>query len=274
VPIQSKDPLINIVESSYLQRAIEIFSFGIPLYWMVGMDASAASFFTYIALLICYTIGLKMMFSILAQCFPKKANVQGVGTFLVLLMTLFGGFIVCPNAYVVNKADGRIFFPLNYKLTRYSHRNRIPAYYIWIYWVNPMSWALQGLVSNEFMSDKYEDGEDFLAIRGFQVGRQWIGYSFLFMIPYTILSTVVLGFVLNYVRIEPERQDVKSKSKVSIGATSKTEGESFNLPFPPVDLTFDKLVYEVDSSTTNEKLKLLNEVSGAFIAGRMCALMG
>ena len=41
-----------------------------------------------------------------------------------------------------------------------------------------------------------------------------------------------------------------------------------------VDLSFDKLVYEVDASTTNEKLRLLNEVSGVFKAGRMCALMG
>lgn len=65
---------------------------------MVGLDASAASFFTYIALLICYTTGVKMMFSILAQSLPKKATVQGIGTFIVLLMTLFGGFIVQPIA--------------------------------------------------------------------------------------------------------------------------------------------------------------------------------
>jgi len=37
-----------------------------------------------------------MMFSILAQTIQKKAGVQGVGTFVVLLMTLFGGFIVNP----------------------------------------------------------------------------------------------------------------------------------------------------------------------------------
>jgi len=65
---------------------------------MVGLHASAASFFTYLALLICYTIGLKMMFGVLAQTLPKKATVQGVGTFIVLLLSLFGGFIVYPDA--------------------------------------------------------------------------------------------------------------------------------------------------------------------------------
>jgi hypothetical protein len=64
---------------------------------MVGLAPYADSFFMYLALLICYTIGLKMMFGILAQTLPKKANVQGVGTFLVLLLTLFGGFIVFPD---------------------------------------------------------------------------------------------------------------------------------------------------------------------------------
>lgn len=103
--------------STFPQRTIEIVSFGIPLYWMVGLDPTAASFFTYLALLICYTIGMKLMFSILAQTLPKKANVQGTGTFLVLLMTLFSGFIIYPVS--------------------------IPNYYYWIYYSNPMAWALQ-----------------------------------------------------------------------------------------------------------------------------------
>lgn len=75
-------------------------SFGIPLYWMVGLVTSAKAFFTYLALLILYTVGLKMMFGILAQTLPKKANVQGVGTFLVLLLSLFGGFMVYPDVRI------------------------------------------------------------------------------------------------------------------------------------------------------------------------------
>jgi len=67
---------------------------------MVGLDLSAGSFFTYLSLLICYTTGVKMMFSILAQILPKKATVQGIGTFIVLLLTLFSGFIVYPDSYV------------------------------------------------------------------------------------------------------------------------------------------------------------------------------
>ena len=57
----------------------------------------ASAFLTYIALLVCYTVAMNMMFGILAYMLPKKADVQGIGTFLVLLSTLFGGFIVSPN---------------------------------------------------------------------------------------------------------------------------------------------------------------------------------
>ena len=101
------------------QRTIEIVSFGIPLYWMVGLAPYADSFLMYLALLICYTIGLKMMFGILAQTLPKKANVQGVGTFLVLLLTLFGGFIVFPD--VSGKKNK--FVQIKNGFLRYSHRS-------------------------------------------------------------------------------------------------------------------------------------------------------
>jgi hypothetical protein len=137
-----------------------------------------------------------------------------------------------------------------------------------------MAWALQGLASNEFMSGKYVNGEPFLATRGFKVGRQWIGYSFLYMIPFSLACTIVLGFILKYVRIEPDKQHMKKKPKVSMGSAGENVKDDFNLPFTPVDLTFHQLVYEVDASTSNDKLRLLNEVSGAFKAGRMCALMG
>lgn len=138
-----------------------------------------------------------------------------------------------------------------------------------------MAWALQGLVSIEFTAGKYDEiGDIFLTSRGFQAGREWIGYSFLFMIPFTLACTISLGVILRKVRIEPEKQHVRKIKPISMGASGETSSNDFNNPFTPVDLTFCKVVYEVDASTNNEKLRLLNEVSGVFAAGRMCALMG
>lgn len=232
--------------STIPQRTLEIVSFGIPLYWMVGLDPSAGSFFLYLLLLIAYTTGLKMMFSILAQTLPKKANVQSVGTFFVLIFTLFGGFIVFPDS--------------------------IPGFYSWLYWINPFAWALQGLASIEFTSSKYDSVGAWrltlLASRGFQTDRAFIGYTFAYLIPFTLLSTVVLGFVLRKVRIEPERATNRKVKQVAIGALPEKQSTDLNLPFTPVDLTFNKLVYEVLASTGGDKIRLLNEISGSFRAGR------
>lgn len=145
-----------------------------------------------------------------------------------------------------------------------------------------MAWCLQGLASNEFTSEKYNfdaggetAGDVFLNVRGFQTGPEWISYSFAYMIPYMLVCTGLLGLILSRVLIEPERFHVKESKKISIGkATEAQEGESFNLPFTPVELTFDNLVYEVKASTSGDTLRLLNEVSGVFKPGRMCALMG
>lgn len=200
-----------------------------------------------------------MLYGVLALTLPKKANVQGIGTFFYLILTLTSGFIVYPVA--------------------------IPSYWKWLYWANPMAWTIQGMASNQFYSSKFAEyycvinGHTFTLSesaledpRGFQSdgGRVWIGFSFAFLLPYVLVFGVVTWLALKYVRIEPDRQHVKEQ--VNIGEAKKCD--EFSIPFTPVDLSFDNLVYEVTASTSKDKLRLLNEVSGVFRAGRLCALMG
>jgi len=124
-----------------------------------------------------------------------------------------------------------------------------------------------------------------LTSRGFPASNAWIGYAFVFMIPYLFLCAGILSIVAQYVRIEPSRNTVDRSSRkkteddasgtADTGAGNSTDNKSdFNLPFTPVDLTFENLVYEVKSSNGKDTIRLLNSVSGAFTAGRMCALMG
>lgn len=253
--------------STLPMRAIEVVAFGIPLYWMVGLDRTARSFFLYIAVVVAFSFGLKMLYGIIAQLFPNKNNVLSFGTFLVLLFFLFSGFIVYPDT--------------------------IPGYYEWLYWINPLSWAFRALLIIEFRSDKYQPfnytsangttvqvpsiGFGALESRGFPTGNEWIGYAFAFLIPYAFLCCGVMSFVLHYVRIQPTKNAAERRKKKDTeeendeGDNSKSD---FNLPFTPVDLTFENLCYEVHASTGDEMLRLLNNVNGAFRAGRMCALMG
>ena len=121
--------------------AMEIVAFGLPFYFIAGLAYEARAFFVYLAILVgryiitlllllfcvrhsnpsciflAYKFAVKMLYGVLAQTLPKKANVQGIGTFFYLLLTLTSGFIVYPVA--------------------------LPKYWDWLFWANPMAWAMQ-----------------------------------------------------------------------------------------------------------------------------------
>lgn len=241
--------------SFFRQRLIEILSFGIPLYFLIGLDLSARSFFLYLLMLLLYTISIKMFYSILAMALPSYQSVQLTALFMATVMILTSGFIVYPNA--------------------------IPPYFVWVMWINPCYWAFQGFLSIEFTSNKYSALNECLMDEfgktvediifddyGFQKGDEWIGYAFLFLAGLSLLSTIDLVLVAKYVRF----QVLKKKEK---DVVESLEGpKEFDATCPQVNLTFENICYDVKSSTTNETLRLLNDVSGAMMAGRMCALMG
>jgi hypothetical protein len=68
----------------------------------------------FLAILVAYKFALKMIYGLLAQTLPKKANVQGVGTFIYLICALTSGFVIYPLA--------------------------IPSYLHWLFWINPSEW--------------------------------------------------------------------------------------------------------------------------------------
>lgn len=83
--------------------AMEIMAFGLPFYFISGLAYEARAFFVFLAILIgaflsinnsinldflilcfyitatAYKFALKMLYGVLAQVCPKKANVQGLG---------------------------------------------------------------------------------------------------------------------------------------------------------------------------------------------------
>jgi len=148
-----------------------------------------------------------------------------------------------------------------------------------------MGWAMQLLLSNEYTSSKYEStvdgdpnetiGDYELERMGFQTGKEWIGYSFAFLILFAILSGVVTALCLDFYRV---KKRVQVETKEDIGSTNinidEATTEVARLPFTPVNLTFEDITYEVKASTSDETLRLLNGVSGSFMSGRMVALMG
>ena len=239
------------------QMLLDVLLFGVFVYWMVGFVHSAAGFLIYLALFFSFNFAMGQLFGVLAAAAPNKSVVMAGGAFILLLNTLFCGYIVAPTV--------------------------IPPYWIWIYWTIPLSWVYRALLLNEFLSDDpaYADGvgEEVLATYGMLkpngdgFTREWVGYCFAYLIPFLMLCMATAAACLAFLRMEPKPVAMS----IGNGNTEEEDDDDdleLDKAFIPVDLSFQNLSYEVKASTGSEKLHLLSDVSGIFSAGRMCALMG
>jgi len=248
--------------SSIPQMMIDVLLFGTFVYWLVGFVASAKGFILYLTLFFSFNFTCGQMFGVLVSIAPNKSAVQAGGAFLLLLNVLFCGYIVAPSV--------------------------IPSYYIWIYWLVPLSWVYRALLLNEFLSDDYPDGEgeEILKANGIlytsgagqeheEFTREWIVYCFIYLIIFVILCMLSSAACLHYRRMEhkPKRSMEKPNFEGKEVDSTLGKGQVENV-FVPVTLSFRDLSYVVKASTGTESLSLLKDVCGIFEKGRMCALMG
>ena len=95
------------------------------------------------------------------------------------------------------------------------------------------------------------------------------------MVLYFLLCCVLTAVGFTYVRNTGEVSSPKHKE--NDGEEFDDQGTlsiSMSIPFKPLTLSFRDLCYEVNASTSKQKLMLLKNVNGIFRPGRMCALMG
>jgi ABC-2 type transporter len=228
-------------------------TFATIMYYQIGLAGRVEpiNFFTYLAILVTFAILMNTQLSLFAS-FASGAQVQVYSSVTLLAMMLFGGFIIPPDA--------------------------IPAYYLWIYWWNPFAWAYRALVVNEFYSDRWDDPTQILDDNGFVdptgtvYGSDWVGLSFLFMVPYLLFCCFLSAVGLTYVRSNARNTTEIAPNQSKVEKNNQSP-ERVEIPFKPVTLSFHDICYEVTASTTNEQLLLLKKVNGIFRPGQMCALM-
>jgi ABC-type Mn2+/Zn2+ transport system ATPase subunit len=240
---------------------MDCINFGVILYFMVGLAPGVGYFFTFMGIVFVFNILMNEFLFFFATFATAKASVQVAAACMVFFFMLFCGFIIAPNT--------------------------IPTYYVWIYWYNPLSWAYRALVVNEFTSTKYteEEGQQDLRNLGFvdssgqTFGRVWITWGFVFMLGHILLTVLGSAVILNYVRVAGQsppsiEDDEDNVTDAAQGSNAAGTEEDADVPFKPITLSFENVCYDVKASTSNEDLRLLNNINGFFKAGRMCALMG
>lgn len=236
------------------QIIVDTLMFGILLYYTVGLAGreELANLFVYLAVLFSFAVLMAQQLSVFAS-FATASGTQAYSACVILLMMLFGGFIVAPAS--------------------------IPDYYSFLYWLNPFAWMFRSLVVLEFRSDRWDDPESILRSLGFitpngaAFGSEWIAYGFYFMIPYFLLCCFLTG-----VGLSSRGGDSVSAAPRPIAKPIESEADTqegdVDIPFTPVTLSFHGISYEVPASTKSESLKLLENVNGVFRPSRLCCLMG
>lgn len=236
--------------SNFPQAVADVVLFGTILYYMVGLAGrqEMGNFLIYLCILIMFSLVMQQQLAVFAAV-CSASGLQIYSSIILLLLILFGGFIVAPEA--------------------------IPHYWTWVYWWNPFAWAYRALVINEFRSERWPDPEATLARVGFSRESEegWVWLAFLYLGLYFVFCCFLTALGLTFVR-----QDKKGRSGSELSSARKTDDTTdesqISIPFKAVDLTFKDICYDVAASTGKGTLRLLNNVNGIFKAGRMCALMG
>ncbi|KAG0695683.1 ABC-2 type transporter-domain-containing protein [Suillus ampliporus] len=98
--------------------------FAVILYFLVGLQRSAAQFFIFYLFIVLMSQTMKSFFRAIAASFKTCAGAMAVSGISVLLISLYGGYTVpWPTA---------------------------PKGLRWIMWLNPLWWGFGGLIVNEF----------------------------------------------------------------------------------------------------------------------------
>ncbi|KAJ0704849.1 putative ABC-type sulfate transporter [Helianthus annuus] len=245
-------------------------------YYTIGFAPSASRFFKQ---LLAY-IGLHQMalslFRFISALGRTQVVASALGTFSLLLVFVLGGFIVA--------------------------KDDIQPWMIWGYYISPMMYAQNAIAINEFLDDRGSKpnpdtriseptvGKVLLRARGMFTSEYmfWVcvvalfGFSLLFTLFFVLALTYLnpLGDTKTVVPTEDEHNQKHPQTETEM-TTSSSKKKGMVLPFKPLSLAFDHVNYYVDmpaemraQGIEDDRLQLLEDVSGAFRPGVLTALVG
>uniref|UniRef100_H3H0C6 AAA+ ATPase domain-containing protein n=1 Tax=Phytophthora ramorum TaxID=164328 RepID=H3H0C6_PHYRM len=167
----------------------------------------------------------------------------------------------------------------------------IPNYSIWMYWFNPLAWALRSNMLSEFSSDRYTPAQStkFLDCFSISQGTEYVWFGIGILVAYYLFFTTLNGLALHFIRYEKYKgvsvkamTDNAASEEDNVYVEVRTPGagdvvqakaRGAGLPFTPSNLCIKDLEYYVTLPSGEEK-QLLRGITAHFEPGRMVALMG
>ncbi|EQC40473.1 hypothetical protein SDRG_02366 [Saprolegnia diclina VS20] len=263
----------------------ETLVFGSVMYWLSGFVAEVGAFLVYLLLLFLTNLSFASWFFFLAVVSPNLHVAKPLSMMSVLIYVMFAGFAI--------------------------FKDDIPDYFIWLYWLNPLSWCMRALSINQYSAGEFqkcvikEGGINYCKLKGDTMGnvmletfgletkKVWIWYGALFLAACYFVFLGISYLALEYIRYDTAAHgsvhvaDDDESAEHSKGAdiyveVPKTPADAHAVPIGstastsiPVTLAFEDLWYSVPNPTKGEPdLKLLKGVSGYARPGTITALMG
>ncbi|XP_023634094.1 ABC transporter G family member 42 isoform X1 [Capsella rubella] len=231
-------------------------------YYAIGYSPEMGRFIRQFLIFFALHLTCISMFRAIAAIFRDFVVSTTIGTISVMLLSVFGGFIV--------------------------RKSTMPAWLEWGFWLSPLSYAEIGLTANEFFAPRWRKtttenrtlGEQVLDARGLNFGNQSYWSAFGALIGFTLFFNTVFALALTFLktslrsRVIVSREKNTQSSEKYYESSSETASQFKNaLPFKPLTFTFQDVQYFIETPQ-GKKLQLLSDVSGAFQPGVLTALMG
>ncbi|KAJ0392445.1 hypothetical protein ATCC90586_000008 [Pythium insidiosum] len=221
---------VNLAVSSIL---------GTFFYFMSGLNRGFEYYLVYLLILVAFQHAIGAYMTLLSSLSPSITVGQALAGVSVSFFLLFSGNIILADL--------------------------IPKYWIWMYWFNPLSWALRSVMLSEFNSDKYSPDERDAKLESFSItqgfGYMWFGIGML--LAYYFVFTSLNALSLHFIRYERHlgvsgkatKTDADEEDQVYVevstpsapinGAANGDRAKGGGLPFTPANLCIKDLEYFV-----------------------------
>ncbi|KAG8046967.1 hypothetical protein GUJ93_ZPchr0008g11832 [Zizania palustris] len=262
-------------------------------YYVMGFAPSAGRFFRqFVAFFATHQMAMAL-FRFLGAILKTMVVANTFGMFVLLLVFIFGGFVIA--------------------------KNDIKPWWIWAYWASPMMYSQNAISVNEFLASRWAMPNNDTSIDASTVGKAILKSKGLFtsegsfwlsigaLLGFIVLFNVLYILALTYLspdsssntlvldedkentvemeaREEQQTSKIESNNRVPMSANRSTNRQSeagIVLPFQPLSLCFNHVNYSVDMPAemreqgfTESRLQLLSDISGAFRPGVLTALVG
>ncbi|KAG2820599.1 hypothetical protein PC111_g11384 [Phytophthora cactorum] len=154
------------------------FILGTFFYFMSGLTRSFEKYIVYYLIVACFQHAICAYMTMLSAFSPSVTVGQALAGLSVCFFLLFSGNIILADL--------------------------IPEYWIWMYWFNPIAWALRSLILSEFSSDRYTatERDKFLDSFSISQGTEYIWFGVGILLAYYLLFTTLNGLALHFIRHE------------------------------------------------------------------------